>query len=350
MNGITFDDVFVDTQYSEIASRSDVNLTTDMGSFSMGLPVISANMPNITEWKMAKIMAVNRGMGFLHRFYPTVAENVTDFYKAVGKIAVATGVASPLVELKVGVSVGVKDEEKIRFDSLYEEGARIFCIDVAHGHCKLMKNMIKWIHSRELEGVTIVAGNIATRAAALDLVDWGAHILKVGIGPGKVCRTRSNTGVGKPQFSALMEVYDAVKKWSYIKIIADGGIKTTGDIAKALIFADAVMIGAVLAGTSETPGDAFPEPGTDLTNRSFYKMYGGSASMENKVANGQKPRFVEGEMLKVSFKGHAKYLLREIQDGLQSAFSLSGAGNLKEYKAKVKWYTMSGAGSKESKL
>ena len=165
-----------------------------------------------------------------------------------------------------------------------------------------------------------------------------------------VCRTRSNTGVGKPQFSAIKEVYDAIHGITNTKIIADGGIKTTGDIAKALIFADAVMVGAVLAGTSETPGDAFPEPGTDLTNRSFYKVYGGSASMENKVKNGQKARFVEGEMLKVPFKGKAKYLLREIQDGLQSSFSLSGCNNLKEYKEKVKWYTMSGAGTKESKL
>ena len=358
MNGIAFDDVYIDTQYSDVESRSMVDLTSKMRGFELKLPVISANMPNITEWKMAKEMAINGGMGILHRFYHTIEENVDDFSKAVGEICVVRGVKSQEAIKTLGVSIGVKDSEKARFDALYEAGARIFCIDVNHGHSKMMKEMINWIYNQSRyhktrptkARPTIIAGNIATARAALDLAEWGADILKVGIGPGKVCRTRSNTGVGKPQFSAIKEVYDAIHGITNVKIIADGGIKTTGDIAKALIFADAVMVGAVLAGTSETPGDAFPEPGTDLTNRSFYKVYGGSASMENKVKNGQRARFVEGEMLKIPFKGHAKYLLREIQDGLQGSFSLSGCRNLREYKEKVKWYTMSGAGSKESKL
>ena len=350
-NGIAFSDVYIDTQYLEYdISRSDVSLISKMrgGLVHLDLPVISANMPNITEWKMAVEMAKNGGMGILHRFYD-IEDNVADFKRCIDKLQEISGNEY----FQVGVSIGVKDSEKERFDRLYEAGARVFCIDVNHGHSIKMKNMIKWIqqerHYAHSDKPIVIAGNIATARAALDLTEWGADILKVGIGPGKVCRTRSNTGVGKPQFSALMEVYKAVC-CEPVGIIADGGIKTTGDIAKALIFADAVMVGAVLAGTSETPGDAFPEPGTDLTNRSFYKVYGGSASMENKVKNGQKPRFVEGEMLKIPFKGHAKYLLREIQDGLQSSFTLSGARNLKEYKKKVKWYTMSGEGSKESKL
>lgn len=165
-----------------------------------------------------------------------------------------------------------------------------------------------------------------------------------------VCRTRSNTGVGKPQFSALQEVHDVLKDILTIGIISDGGIQNAGDIPKALIYADAVMIGAVLAGTIETPGNVYPEPGTNLINRQYYKMYGGSASAENKEKNGQESRFVEGERKKVPFKGHAKYLLREIEDGLKSALSYSGAENLKEYKEKVKWYMISDGGKRESKF
>ena len=187
MNGITFDDVFIDTQYSDIESRSNVDLTSKMRNFELSLPIISANMPNITEWKMAKEMAINGGMGILHRFYPTIEDNVADFHKAVKQIGIATATGSPYIEKKIGVSVGVKDSEKERFDALYEAGARIFCIDVNHGHSKMMKDMIGWIYDRcgyHLERPTIIAGNIATARAALDLSEWGADILKVGIGPG----------------------------------------------------------------------------------------------------------------------------------------------------------------------
>jgi len=347
MNSITFDDIYIDAQYSEVPSRSDVSLKSDLGKFQLSLPVISANMPNVTEWKMAVEMAKSGGMGILHRF-KSIEENVEDFNLAIQGLIPISGNEY----FQVGVSIGIKDEEKKRFEKLYEVGARIFCIDVAHGHTKMMKDMINWVHDNcRQDRPVIIAGNIASGYAALDLAEWGADVVKVGIGPGKVCRTRSNTGVGKPQFSALMEIHNALTgAGTGVKIIADGGIKTSGDIAKALIFADAVMVGAVLAGTSETPGKAFPEPGTDLTNRTYYKVYGGSASMENKVASGKKAIFVEGEMLKIPLKGHAKYLLREIRDGLQSALSLSGVSNLKDYKKKVKWYSMSGEGARESKL
>jgi IMP dehydrogenase len=351
MSSITFSDIYIEAQYSEVLSRSQVSTMTRLGhpkkpNIELELPVISANMPNITEWKMAVEMAKNGGLGILHRFQ-NVDSNIKDYLRA------STGTVDGVGEknLQVGVSIGIKDEERRRFDALYEAGARLFCIDLAHGHTKMMKEMIQYINSVCGKDIPIIiAGNIASGDAAVDLVEWGATVVKVGIGPGKVCRTRSNTGVGKPQFSALMEVSRALIGSSCRGIIADGGIKTTGDIAKALIYADAVMVGAVLAGTSETPGNVYPEPGTDLTNRTYYKIYGGSASMENKVANGQKPRFVEGEMLKVPFKGHAKHLLREIKDGLQSAFSLSGASSLKEYQLTVKWSSMSGEGARESKL
>jgi len=339
---ITFSDIQIEDQYSDVDSRSkDVDVSTFLGDnkFKLMLPVISANMPDITEYKMAIEMYKNGGFGILHRFM-SIEENVDQLKKAQETLC-------------CGVSIGVKEEEKERFDRLYAAGAKTFCIDIAHGHCKQMQDMLKWVCSRVgTQSITIMAGNIATGDSALDLVDWGANILKIGIGPGSVCRTRSNTGVGKPQFSAIKEVYEALQRdgIKHVRTISDGGIQNAGDVPKALIYTDAVMIGAVLAGTTETPGNVYAEPGTNLINRTWYKMYGGSASAENKRKNGQEGRFVEGEMKKIPFKGHAKYLLREIEDGLKSSLSYSGARNLKEYKEKVKWYMISDGGKRESKF
>jgi len=354
---ITFNDICISDQYSEIDSRSKVDISVRLGKTKMEFPVVSANMPDITENKMSVEMFVNGGLGIIHRFM-TVEDNVNQFktaisdmtrYATMTKCADLYDYEKEHIQYSCGVSIGVKDEEKERFEKLYEAGARLFCIDIAHGHSMMMKKMVLWI--KQTKDVCIIAGNIATPRAALDLAEWGVNVVKVGIGPGMVCRTRSNTGVGRPQFSALMDVAKVLNgSGTGVQIISDGGIKTSGDIAKALIFADAVMVGAVLAGTIETPGAVYPEESTDLTNRRYYKMYGGSASMENKIKNGQAGRFVEGEMRRIPFKGHAKYLLREIKDGLQSSLSYSGAMNLKEYKEKVKWEIISGAGKEESKL
>ena len=345
---IAFSSIHIESQYSDVDSRStDVDITADMGKFKLRLPVFSANMPQITEWKMAKEMAEHGGMGIIHRF-KSIEWNVNQFKKAAEEVLINSNGL-------VGVSIGVKEEGKVRFEALRDAGAKIFCIDIAHGHSAMMKNMIQWIRNNSSDEICIIAGNIATAEGALDLAEWGADIIKIGIGPGSVCRTRSNTGVGKPQFSAIREVALALEanNFDHIRTIADGGITTAGDIGKALIYADAVMVGAVLAGTTETPGRVFPVAGTDLTNRQWYKVYGGSASAENKSAhseNDEAPTFVEGEMKIVPFKGKAKYLLREIDHGVRSTFSYSGAKTMSEYKAKVKYKRMDESGRVESKV
>ena len=155
------------------------------------------------------------------------------------------------------------------------------------------------------------------------------------------CLTRSNTGVGVPQFGLLEDL----SQLENFPLISDGGIKHTGDIAKALIFADAVMIAKMIAGTTETPGKVYEDE-----NGSFYKKFGGSASGENKVTHGGKNRFVEGHMSNVPFRGRVKYILNKIREGLQSAMSYSGASNMDEYRAKVIYGEMTIGGSVESKL
>jgi len=342
MANISFNDVSLKEQYSEILSRSDVDISSDMGKFNLELPVISSNMPQITESSMAICMYKHGGRGILHRFC-SIDDNIGMFIDTVAK----TGSRD---HYSVGVSIGVQEDDKKRFLCLHQAGARLFCIDVAHGHHILVKNMIEWV-KEQANNICLIAGNVATTEGAKDLASWGADIVKTGIGPGSVCSTRKNTGVGTPQFSAIQNAKNGLKNYPNVKILADGGIKNSGDIPKALAAgADAVMIGAVLAGTTETPGKVYPCPDTDLWNRQYYKVYGGSASGENKVSNGKEHKFVEGIMKTVPFKGNAKYILREIKDGLQSSYSYTGAINTSEFKKKVKFEIMSSGGKMESKL
>jgi IMP dehydrogenase len=307
---------------------------------ALRVPVISANMRNITGSKMAIEMVKCGGLGILHRFN-TICEAVAEYREA-----------SMVQPISVGVSIGVKDEDKMRFVALYDAGARIFCIDVAHGDHVYVKYMLEWLNlffsnsKEQRDKTTLIAGNVATAQGAGHLVEWGADVVKVGIGGGSVCETRRNTGVGVPQFSALQDIDALREQEGYeFSIISDGGIVHIGDVAKAMIFADAVMVGSLIAGTSETPGKVFRDE-----DDQFYKVYGGSASGENKESTGQAPQFVEGIMKSVPFKGHVKHILREIHQGLQSAFSYSGAKNLQEFQAKVKWNEISSGSKVESKI
>jgi IMP dehydrogenase len=327
-NSYTFADVLIKPKYSEVLSRSKVDTSTVIAGIPIRIPVISANMKTITGTKMSRTMLGSGAWSILHRFN-TIDEAVCE-YEKVGYNW-------------VGVSIGVQEEDKKRFQKLYDAGARIFCIDVAHGHHILVKNMISWIRNNTSSTpVTIIAGNVGTGDGAYDLVEWGADIVKVGIGPGSVCQTRQRTGVGVPQLHALEDVWRVLKlHGKKAGIIADGGITTVGDIAKALKFADIVMIGSMIAGTSETPGNVFRDP-----NGKFYKVYGGSASAENKGGN----KFVEGMMKTVPFIGKVKYILREIEDGLKSSFSYVGANNLKEFQQLCEFQPISNNSAIESKL
>lgn len=353
MNDFTFGDVLYKPKYSDIVSRSEVDITSDLGRFKLRLPMISANMKDITGPKMAIEMAKHGGLGILHRFNST-EEAVAEFKEAIAGIEALDGddpnMVNPNSEYMpfVGVSIGVQERDKERFDALFSAGARIFCIDIAHGHHVLMKKMIEFIREREGEAPYIISGNIATPEAYVDMVDWGTSCVKVGIGPGSMCATRQNTGVGVPQLSALCRIFDAAK-WNStkrnVKIIADGGIKSNGDIGKALKYADAVMVGSFIAGTSETPGMVF-----ENAKGEYYKVFGGSASAENKVNAKAANAHVEGVMSTVPLRGHVKYILRKTHQNLQSCFSYSGARNLKELREKSEFVFLTGSGKQESKL
>ncbi len=352
MKEITFSDVLIEPQYSEIFSRSSVDISSDMGKVKLSLPVISANMKHITGPKMALSMHRNGGIAILHRFN-SIKEGIEEFLQALQLIKNDSerkeNTNEAKISFSVGVSIGVHEIDKKRFNDLFEKGARLFCIDIAHGHHLYMKNMLHWIRNNSADKnrqCVVIAGNVATAKAALDIYNWGADIIKVGIGPGAVCQTRQNTGVGVPQLYAIKNIRQQAKKQNIdLKIISDGGIKQPGDIAKALKYANAVMVGSFIAGTSETPGDVYENPKGE-----FYKVYGGSASAENKVSSGKENKFVEGMMKTVPFRGHVKYILRKIHENVQSAFSYVGANNLKEFQQKAILREITYGGKMESKI
>jgi len=329
----TFDDVMFVPQYSDIQSRSEVKLDSKIGNINLSLPLISANMADITEEKMILSMNQQGGMGIMHRFM-TVEENVEMFINCAVDVPIQ----------KIGVSIGIGEGGQERFKALHGVGARTFCIDVAHGHHINVRKMLEWINnSFDKSELTVIAGNVASAEGALDLLTWGANVVKAGVGPGSACQTRENTGVGVPQLYVLEQIRKYMPQNTYL--IADGGIKKTGDIAKALKYADAVMMGGFFAGSTETPGHVF-----ETMNGDFYKTMAGSASAEGKTKNGKDKTFVEGGIRQVPFRGHVKYLLDKAKENVQSSFSYSGARNIDEFRKKSVLVKISGGGKKESKL
>jgi IMP dehydrogenase len=340
MKAYTFSDVLIIPKYSDVESRRDVDISSNLGTsknpIELLTPVISANMKSITESDMAVEMRKNGGLGILHRFN-TINEAIKDF-----TIVKDAG-------FSCGVSLGVNaiSGDHDRFDELYKAGARIFCIDVAHGNSRLVKEMTKWIKNQNYSDVYLIVGNIATFDGAYDLVDWGANCVKVGIGPGSVCETRYRTGVGVPQLYALQQIKEGLTKQgkSDIKIISDGGITCVGDICKAMKYSDSVMVGSFISGTTETPGKVFKDE-----NGQYYKVYAGSSSGEHKSSNGAPTDFIEGIAKKVPFRGHVKYIIQEILDGMRSSFSYVGALSLKEFQEKCEFIEITSGGKVESKI
>jgi IMP dehydrogenase len=205
---------------------------------------------------------------------------------------------------------------------------KIICIDVAHGHHIKVKQRIRYIKSFNSDSI-VMAGNICTLAGAEYLAEAGADVIKVGIGNGSLCTTRLAAGCGLPQLTAIASVAGVKKKYPDVSVVADGGIKTPGDVVKALAAgADAVMIGNLLAGTKAAPGEvvtlgSFQKP-------SIYKHYRGSASMACKIQNGQDAKFIEGTTSLVPYRGKVESVLQPISDGLRSGMSYVGAKNLVE--------------------
>jgi IMP dehydrogenase len=335
----TFDDVLIIPKFSTVASRKDVSLSVQAKrnrGFSITFPVISANMDTITGSEMAKEMARYGARACLHRFC-TIEENVKTFKESNGQ---HNGTL---------VSIGLGEEELDRARALLDAGAQNFVIDVANGAQVAVAEQARILRAiLGLQYGSITVGNFASAKSVehfLNYVGWDCiDAIKVGIGPGSSCTTRVKTGVGYPQLSAIMEIDDLLRH-SEIMIIADGGMRTPGDIAKAIgAGASMVMLGGMLSGTDETPGDIVLVDGHKM------KKYRGSASKEsysiqNKDASW---RSAEGESFYVKHKGSVSNVLQDIEGGLRSALTYTGSRNIQEFGANCEFVRITSASYAES--
>lgn len=325
---LSFDDVLIVPQFSNIRSRKECSTKVDLNGLTLDTPIFSANMDTITTDMMSNEMHRLGGAGVLHRFC-TIGENIEMFVKAPNSI----------------VSVGVGAKEQERALALMEAGATKWMIDVAHGASSVAAEMYVYLRTRRPDD-WIAVGNFATLYSYWDFRNEIGELripnaIKVGVGGGSLCSTRVVTGCGLPTLESILEFtrHDDINPI----IIADGGIKNSGDIAKALAAgADAVMIGGLLAGTDETPG-RIESDGT--------KKYRGSASNESYMVQGKvdNHRTPEGESTWVPYKGSTESVIQGLKAGLQSAMSYVGVRTIEDFKSNAKLVQVTANGHAESK-
>ncbi|WEV36942.1 GMP reductase [Lactobacillus sp. ESL0677] len=308
MEAFDYDDIQLVPNKGIIKSRHDADTSVKFGSRTFKIPVVPANMESVINEDLAVWLAKNGYYYVMHRFQP---EKRLDFIKMMHEQG-----------LFASISVGIKDSEYAFIDLLVKENIipEYITIDVAHGHSVYVIKMIKYIKDK-MPDTFLTAGNIATPEAVRELEGAGADATKVGVGPGRACITKLKTGFGTGgwQLAALRMCSKVASK----PIIADGGIRHNGDIAKSVRFgATMVMIGSMLAGHQESPGNVIKIDGKT------YKQYWGSASEVQKGAY----RNVEGKQMLVPFRGSIANTLTEMQEDLQSAISYAGGKKLSSIK------------------
>lgn len=344
IESLSFDDITLVPAYSEISTRADVDTSIDFLGINLKAPIISANMDTVTSSELAIALGRAGGIGCLHRF-SSVYENVNEFLRVKNE------------GLDVLVSIGVNPADVERAQRLVAEGAKHIVIDIAHGDSKLMIDTIK--RTREMFGksIKIIAGNIVTYEAATRLLTAGADALKVGVGPGSACSTRVVTGHGIPMVTAIHDVKRAIADFcnkrsiqlcsdaTYpIKLIADGGIRASGDIVKALAMgADVVMIGSLFASTVEAPGERINE---------HEKIFRGMASKDvyDTYFPGKSTNIAaEGVATTVKITGTVESLMSGLVGGLKSGCTYSGVKNPVQLRWKARFMKQSISGLAEGR-
>jgi len=326
---LSYDDVLLVPQYSNIHSRSEINISTDLGKgVELQLPIFASPMDTISESAMAIALTDKGGAAIIHR-YNTIQEQMSEINK----------VNSPRI---VGAAIGISGDYLERASALVDYGADFLCVDVAHGHHIMMKEALDKLRNLFGDNYHIMAGNVATLQGINDLADWGADSVRCNIGGGSICSTRIQTGHGLP---GLQTIIECAKTDRDVKIIADGGIKNSGDMVKALAAgADAVMVGSLLAGTTETPGEMFMD-----AKGARWKTYRGMASKEAQVEWRGKYSSFEGVATRVPHRGPVRMILEDLEKGIRSGFSYTGARNLKELQAKAQFVEQTTSGLSESR-
>ena len=336
---LTFDDVLLLPRFSNILpSETDISLNLSK-NIKLKAPFLSSAMDTVTESSMAIAIAKSGGIGIIHRNLQ-IKKQGSEVLRVKKQ------------KLFVGAAIGTGNEDLNRANLLVDSGVDILVIDTAHGHSKKVLNTLTKVKNKH-KNIPICVGNIATGEAAKRLYNAGANIIKVGIGPGSICTTRMVAGIGVPQITAIMEVKGALRG-KKIKIISDGGIKFSGDLAKAIAAgADGIMMGSIFAGTDESPGKKFK-----FKNK-LYKQYRGLGSIGAMSAGSSnryfqkdhkdKSKFVpEGVEGRVEYKGNVSKIIYQLKGGLRASMGYIGAKNLEEIKKNAKFIKITKAGFYES--
>lgn len=324
---LDFDDVLLVPQRSSVRSRNDVSLATQITpSIKLDSPVISTNMDTVTGIDMALALSRYGSISFFPRF--KLAKHQAKDVKAILKQR----------QLTIP-SIGIKPQEWDRLKILVDLGIQTIIIDVAHAHQETCLDFIKKI-KKEYKNIEIIAGVVATRQGAVDLYKAGADSVRVGLGSGSICTTRVVTGHGMPQIATILETSKAAREFGRF-LIADGGIRNSGDVVKALAAgANAVTVGNLLAGTDETPGQIVE------INGKKYKSYNGSTSQTEKTKHAKiNPKdkhdnytsYVEGVEGLVPYKGPVTNVLNKLLAGIRSGLSYSGAFNIEQLHKKAQF-------------
>ena len=337
---LTFDDVTLVPKYSEILP-SDVDTSIKLTqSLKLKIPLLSSAMDTVTESKMAIAMAKAGGLGVIHRNLD-IKKQVLEIQKVKKQ------------KLCVGAAVGAGNNEFKRAEAIIKENVEMIVVDTAHGHTKKVSEIIKFIKKKKGKRTSLCAGNIATAEAAKFLINLGVDIIKVGIGPGSICTTRLVAGIGVPQLSAILNVRNGIKNKN-VKIISDGGIKYSGDLAKAFAAgADAVMIGSLFAGTNETPGRLIKKNGKLFKSfrgmGSVGAMNKGSADRYFQIKQKDISKYVpEGVEGFVKYKGDVGSIIFKLIGGLRSSMGYLGSKDIFKLRNKPNFVKITKAGFYES--
>nr|4MZ1_A Chain A, Inosine-5'-monophosphate dehydrogenase [Campylobacter jejuni subsp. jejuni NCTC 11168 = ATCC 700819]4MZ1_B Chain B, Inosine-5'-monophosphate dehydrogenase [Campylobacter jejuni subsp. jejuni NCTC 11168 = ATCC 700819]4MZ1_C Chain C, Inosine-5'-monophosphate dehydrogenase [Campylobacter jejuni subsp. jejuni NCTC 11168 = ATCC 700819]4R7J_A Chain A, Inosine-5'-monophosphate dehydrogenase [Campylobacter jejuni subsp. jejuni NCTC 11168 = ATCC 700819]6MGR_A Chain A, Inosine monophosphate d len=356
---LTFEDVLLRPGYSEVLPK-EVKIHTKLTkNITLNMPLISAAMDTVTEHRAAIMMARLGGLGVIHKNMD-IASQVREVKRV--KKSESGGIKDlkkrkeypdankdNFGRLRVGAAIGVGQMDRV--DALVEAGVDVVVLDSAHGHSKGIIDTVKAIKAK-YPNLDLIAGNIATAAAAKALCEAGVDAVKVGIGPGSICTTRIVSGVGVPQISAIDECVEEANKFG-VPVIADGGIKYSGDIAKALaVGASSVMIGSLLAGTDESPGELFTYQGRQ------YKSYRGMGSL-GAMQKGSSDRYFqqgtaqdklvpEGIEGRVPYVGSIRSVVHQLLGGLRSSMGYVGAKDIEDFQKRAEFVEITTAGLKES--
>lgn len=353
--GITFDDVLLIPAESHVLP-DEVDLSVQLApNLKLNVPFLSASMDTVTETEMATTMAQNGGLGVIHKNMTTEKQaEMVAAVKAIENDATKFPIAAVDANnhLLVAAAVGVTSDTSERAHALLSAGADAIIIDTAHGHSAGVLRKVAQIR-QELPDATLIAGNVATGEGTRALFEAGVDVVKVGIGPGSICTTRVVAGVGVPQLTAVYDAAAVAREFGK-PIIADGGMKYSGDIVKAIAAGgNAVMFGSMFAGTDEAPGDIIEDGGKK------YKSYRGMGSLAA-MEKGSKDRYFQGSVneanklvpegieARVAYKGSVTDIIFQMVGGLRSGMGYTGSANIQGLIDNAQFVRISNAGLRES--